>query len=37
MGHNPATDSAIKTLILALVKMRIANAATESIVSGRKR
>ncbi len=36
MGRNPATGEAIKILAKTVVKMRIAKAAKEAIVRGRK-
>ena len=36
MGHNPATGKAIKIPAKTVVKMRIAKAAKEAIVPGRK-
>ena len=36
MGRNPATGEAIKTPAKTVVKMRVAKAAKEAIVPGRK-
>jgi len=36
MGRNPATGEAIKILAKTLVKMRIAKAAKDATVPGRK-
>ncbi len=36
MGRNPATGEAIKILAKTVVKMRVAKAAKEAIVPGRK-
>ena len=37
MGHNPATGEAIKIPAKTVVKMRVAKAAKEAIVPGRKK
>jgi DNA-binding protein HU-beta len=37
MGRNPATDEAIKIPAKTVVKMRIAKAAREAIVPGRRK